>query len=180
MSEEIKRQAVREAISALGLINPEAEDRLLALLRDQVDIHPRQISTGYRKEGEQLSKDEKKALGLRSNAFFSRQAFEDLTEDGRHEPLMAHETVLLRATFTLAANRYRTLESFKTSELNSIKAFQGIKYDVMQMSCPVCGPLDGKIVKIDEAPIFPMEGCTCDTANYGYAAHIDFLAEWND
>lgn len=100
MGEEIKRQAVREAITALGLIVSEAEDRMLALLRDQMDIHPRQISTIYRKEGEQLSRDEKKGLGLRSNAFLSRQAFEDLTEDGRDEPLTAHETVLLRATFT--------------------------------------------------------------------------------
>lgn len=69
MSADIKRQAIKEAISALGLIRPEAEDRMLALLRDQMDIHPRQISTGYRKEGEQLPKEEKKALGLRSNAF---------------------------------------------------------------------------------------------------------------
>lgn len=58
-----------------------------------------------------------------------------------------------------------------------MKAFQGIKYDVMQMSCPVCGALDGKI---EDAPIFPIKGCTCDTANFGYTPHMDFLAEWND
>jgi hypothetical protein len=128
VSNDIKRQAVREAISALGLIASEAEDRMASLLRDQMDIHPGQIATSYRKDGEQVSKEEKKALGLRSNAFLSRQAFGDLTEDGRNESLTAHETVLLRATFTY--NRYRTLESFKTSELNGMKAFQGIKYDV--------------------------------------------------
>jgi hypothetical protein len=50
----------------------------------------------------------------------------------------------------------------------------------MQISCPVCGPLDGEIIKIESAPIFPMEPCTCDTANFGYAAQMDFLAEWND
>lgn len=178
MSDDIKRQAIKEAISALGLIRPESEDRMLALLRDRMDIHPRQISTGYRKEGEQLSKEEKKALGLRSNAFLSRQAFEDLTEDGRDEPLTSHETVLLRATFTV--NRCRTLESLKTSELSDMKAFQGIKYDVMEMSCPVCGPLDGKVIRIEEAAIFPIEGCTCDTANFGYRPHMDWLAGWND
>ena len=175
--EDFKRQAVKEAISALGLIKPEAEDTMLSFLRDEMDIHPRQTVTGYRK-GEQLSKDEKRALGLRSNAFLSRRAFDELTEDGLEEPLKAHETVLLRATFSL--NRYRTLESLKAADVKSMKEFQGIKYDVLEMRCPVCGPLDGKVIQIEEASILPLKGCTCDTANFGYRAHMDFLAGWND
>ncbi|PZU78172.1 MAG: hypothetical protein DI546_04225 [Rhizobium sp.] len=178
MTEEIKRQAMREAISALGLIVPEAEEHMTAILRDQMDIHPRQIATDYRKHGEQLSKAEKNALGLRSNAFLSRQAFQELTEDGKEEPLTAHETVLLRATFTY--NRYRTLQSIQASDLVGTNVFKGVKYDVLNMSCPVCAPLDGKTIQLDEAPIFPMKGCVCDTANFGYRPDVDFLAEWND
>jgi hypothetical protein len=148
----VKREAVREAISALGLIKPEAEEVILSFLRDEMDIHPRQTITEYRK-GDQLSKEEKKALGLRSNAFLSRQAFEDLTEDGLQEPLKAHETVLLRATFTL--NRYRTIEGLKKLEIAAMKAFQGVMYDVLEMRCPVCGPLDGVVVQIEEVPSGP-------------------------
>lgn len=175
---DVKRSAVREAISALGLIVPEAEDTMLGFLGDQMEVHPRQTLTEYRKGGEQLSNDEKKALGLRSNAFLSSRAFEDLTEYGREAPLKAHETVLLRAAFTL--NRYRTLQSIKASDLVGTKVFRGVKYDVLSMGCLVCGPLDGKTIQIAEASIFPLRGCTCDTANFGYRPDVDFLAEWND
>lgn len=175
--EDFKRQAVKEAISALGLIKPEAEDVMLSMLRDEMDIHPRQTLTGYRKV-DQLSKEEKRAVGLRSNALLSRQAFEDLTENGLGAPLTAHETVLLRATFTL--NRYRTIEGLKKPEIKAMKAFQGIKYDVRGMSCPVCGPLNGKVIQVEDAEIFPLKGCACDTANFTYRPHMDFLAGWND
>ncbi|MBB2868595.1 UNVERIFIED_ORG: hypothetical protein GGI63_005239 [Rhizobium esperanzae] len=178
MCDDIKREAVDEAITRLGLIVPEAAGRMVSLLRDQIDIHPRQIATDYRKQGEQLSKEEKKALGVRSNAFLSRQAFEDLTQAGREEPLTAHETILLRATFTY--NRYRTLQSFKSEEWKNIKGFEGVKYDVLNMNCSWCRENDGRLVQIEDARVFPAEECTCDTANYGFRAHVDFLAGWND
>ncbi|MCR6502468.1 hypothetical protein MUO32_25915 [Shinella sp. CPCC 101442] len=174
---DIKRQAVREAISALGLIKAEAEDTIVGFLADEMEIHPRQTLTEYRR-GEQLSKDEKKAIGVRSNAFLSRQAFHDLTEAGLECPLKAHETVLLRATFTF--QRYQTIQSTKAAGLVGDKVFKGMKYDVLNMHCAICGPMDGKTIPIDEATIFPFPGCTCDTANWGYRADVDFLARWND
>ncbi|MQV12175.1 hypothetical protein GHL01_00250 [Sinorhizobium meliloti] len=174
---EIKRQAVREAISALGLIKPEAEDTILGLFADEMETHPRQTLTEYRK-GEQLTKEEKKAVGLRSNAFLSRQAFNDLTEAGLENPLKAHEAVLLRATFTF--QRYRSLQSIRSSGLVGDKVFQGVKYDILNIQCSVCGPLDGKTIPLDEATIFPLKGCTCDTANWGYRPDVDFLASWDD
>ncbi|MCF1464257.1 hypothetical protein FS827_23450 [Agrobacterium vitis] len=175
MSEDVKRLAVREAISRLELIVSEAEDRILFLIRDQLDIHPQQIAIDYRKNGEQLSKDEKKALGLRSSVFFSRQAYKDLTEEGCKKPLNAHETVLLRATFTY--NRYRTLESFKEDHWKNLKGFEGVKYDVMTMNCPWCRKMESKVVQVEDALIFPSEECICETANYGFRAQIDFLAD---
>ncbi|NKN34731.1 hypothetical protein HFC70_00005 [Agrobacterium sp. a22-2] len=175
---EIKRQAVREAISALGLLKPEAEDTIVGFLADEMETHPRQTLTEYRKGGEQLSKEEKKTLGLRSNAFLSRRAYDDLTEAGLEVPLKAHETVLLRSTFTF--QRYRSLQSIKASGLVGDKVFKGMRYDVLNMSCPVCGPLDGVTITLDEATIFPFEGCTCHTANWGYRPSVDFLAAWNN
>ena len=174
---EIKRQAVREAISALGLVKPEAEDTIVRFLVDEIETHPRQTLTQYRK-GEQLTKEEKNAIGLRSNAFMSRQAFDDLTEEGLVEPLRAHETVLLRATFTV--QRHSTIRQLMESGIVADKSFKGVKYDVLNMDCPVCGPLHGRIIQIEEASIFPLKGCTCATANFGYRADIDFLNVWND
>ncbi|WP_454623443.1 hypothetical protein [Brucella anthropi] len=81
----VKRQAVHEAVLSLGLLKPASEELLLSFLNDGTDVHPRQTLSDYRR-GEQLSKDEKKALGIRSNAFFSRDAFNDLTECGRKNP----------------------------------------------------------------------------------------------
>jgi hypothetical protein len=175
---EIKRQAVKEAISALGLIKPEAEDTIVGFLEDQMETHPQQTLAGYRKGGEQLSKEEKRALGLRSNAFLSCSAYKDLTEAGCAVPLKAHEAVLLRATFTY--QRYRSLQSIRASDLVGDKVFRGMKYDILNMHCPVCGPLDGKTIPLEEATIFPFKGCTCDTANWSYQPDIDFLARWNE
>lgn len=65
-ADEIKRQAVREAISALGRQAPgRGHDRRLPRPRDGNPTPP--ALTTYRK-GEQLTKEEKKAIGLRSNA----------------------------------------------------------------------------------------------------------------
>lgn len=172
---EIKRLAVREAISSLGLIKPETEDKIIGFLVDKMGNHPEQTLTDYRK-GEQLTKEEKKAIGLRSNAFMSRHAFEDLTEAGLQCPLKAHETVLLRVTFTLL--RYKALEHLKASGIATDKSFKGVKYDVLKTDCPVCGPLDGTTIRIDQAPVLPLKGCTCDTANFSYRPDIDFLEAW--
>lgn len=174
---EVKRQAVREAIAALGLVKPEAEDTIVGFLADEMETHPRQTLTQYRK-GEQLTKEEKNAIGLRSNASMGRQAFEDLTEVGLKEPLKAHETVLLRATFTVL--RHQTIRQLMTSGVVADKSFKGIKYDVLNRDCPVCGPLDGTTIKLDKASIFPLKGCACATANFGYRADIDFLDAWHD
>ncbi|MFT3790793.1 MAG: hypothetical protein QM741_06895 [Rudaea sp.] len=82
-------RAVRKAIAALGYIKASAETALIAMLQDIPVEHPKKICTAYRKEGEQLSRDEKQALGLRANAFMSRKAFDDLTDHGRDKPLEA-------------------------------------------------------------------------------------------
>lgn len=76
----------REAINRLGLLKKEAETIIYHLLDGRFVEHPRALSSAYRKDGEQLTNDEKRALGLRSNAFFSRKAFEELTTKGKDAP----------------------------------------------------------------------------------------------
>jgi hypothetical protein len=105
------RAWVDEAIQCLGYIKPEAASKIVKLIQDNESQHPKQISTSYRKEGEPLSGDEKKMLGIRSNAMMSKQALDDLTEKGRAVPLAAHEQTILRAS--LAWGRAKSISSEK-------------------------------------------------------------------
>src|SRR5260370_26946979 len=62
--------------------------------------HPKAIALAYRKIGEQISRDEKRSLGLRSNVFFSREALQSLTPAGLLKLQDAHVTTLLRAALS--------------------------------------------------------------------------------
>ena len=91
-------------------------------------------------------------------------------------PLKAHETVLLRATFTL--KRYQTILEARACKIDSFR--DEYKYDVLQLDCPKCRALDGTIINGADALIFPSDDCICDTANYSLQIYVDFLAGWND
>jgi hypothetical protein len=165
--------AAREAVQKLGLLVPKAEAIIWHMLDDRFEgHHPTEISTAYRKDGEQISKEEKKALGVRSNAFLSRKAFDELAENGRSTPLIAHETVLLRATFTLI--RYKSI--LNARQIESPVFNDEFKYDMLKLDCQACKELDGTVTKGDDAKIFPPDNCVCDTANYGLKPVIDFIA----
>ncbi len=162
--------AAREAIGSLGLVVSEAEDIIWHMLDFRLTEHPKVRATAYRKDGEQLSDHEKRALGLRSNAFLSRRAFAEITEVGMKFPLAAHEKVLLRASFSLF--RYRTIQD--TRKGNRLP--DTYKYYVLNMECPVCRDLDGKVTKGDDAYLFAVPGCQCETANYSLTNYVDWLA----
>jgi hypothetical protein len=164
--------AARESIDRLELLRPGAEDIIFHLLDGRLIEHPGKLCTAYRQDGEQLSKEEKRALGLRSNAALSRKAFGELTQKGRENPLRAHETVLLRATFTLS--RYQAIVRARGFDLPEF--CDDYRYSMLRADCDACAALDGMIVKGDAAAIFPPPGCTCDTANYGLEVSIDWLA----
>jgi hypothetical protein len=67
--------AARESVLRLGLVKPDAEGSIFRMLDVEMAEHPRSITTRFRQDGEQLSRDQKKIFGLRANAFFSRKAF---------------------------------------------------------------------------------------------------------
>lgn len=162
-----KLVAVDEAIGHLGLLRPEAAPAIAAMIDDLGSLSPRGIVTTYRKRGEQLSAEEKRALGVRSNAFLSREAYADLTAAGRDDPLSAHETTLLRAIFSVF--RAKTVN-------NAIEAgFDRFEYNGVDPSCPFCGR-SGVMVLAAEASILPDPACECPTANYSLNLNIDWLA----
>lgn len=140
-----------EAGRSLGYLKPDAVDMVVSFMGDELVVHPRETATGYRKRGEQIADDEKKALGIRKNAFMSRRALEDLTDKGRARPLDAHEVTTLRATFAMTRNR-------------NIRQANELGYDEFEISstgdgrCAACDALDGKVVKGADAPIFPRPG----------------------
>jgi len=135
-----------EALRSLGYLRPKAIDTVVFLMGDDLVVHPRETATGYRKGGEQISDDEKKALGIRRNAFMSRRALGDLTDKGRTRPLDAHEVTTLRATFAMSRSR-------KVAQANELG------YDEFKVSssldgrCAACDALEGKIFRGADAPI---------------------------
>lgn len=167
----IQMEAAREAVMQLGLIKPEAIPAFVSLMRGGMVEHPRSVTTAYRKEGEQLSRDEKKVAGIRANAFMSRQAFDELSDAGKAIPLTAHETTLLRAVFT--ENRFRRIaEPIPDSVAEN---FVGFKYDTLTNDCPFCRRVNGTIVQAAEVAVLPSSECVCPTANYTVGMSFDWL-----
>ena len=135
--------------------------------------HPRSVATAYRKGGEQLSREEKKALGVRANAFMSRQAADELTDAGKARALTAHETTLLRAGFT--ENRFNRLHAHDASPDSIMRYFDGFQYQTNATDCPFCKSVDGTVVQQEDAAILPSPECVCETANYSINRKIDWL-----
>tara|TARA_R100001132_G_scaffold25020_1_gene24825 strand:- start:56 stop:682 length:627 start_codon:yes stop_codon:yes gene_type:complete len=168
-------RAVNEAICRLGLLEPNTERTLIKLLNNSEGEHPRALACTHRKEGSQLSDDEKRAAGIRQNAFMSQIAFNELTERGREDPIHAHELSLLRAQFSLF--RYRT--ALSTREMmkrhRDHVGYIILKYDMFhQDTCACCQALNGKPVP-DNWGLLPPESCECTTAPYGLRTEVDFI-----
>ncbi|WP_395642772.1 hypothetical protein [Rudaea sp.] len=164
--------AVREAVLTLGYLIPSAEASIVALLQVAPVEHPRAVCTRYRKTGEQLSRDEKRALGLRSNAFLSRQAFNELTPRGRSVPLQAHEVTLLRAEFTRGRRRV-----ISTNIPADVRGFEYFKHDPSNGKCPACQRLKAMgRVQASQVQIMPPVDCAMDACNLCVSFRVDFMA----
>lgn len=168
----IKYEAAQEAVSHLGYLKPDAVQTIVSMMTGGMIEHPRSITPAYRKDGEQLSREEKKALGIRANGFMSRRAFDDLSEIVKSLPLTAHEATLLRAVFT--ENRFNRIMALDlTDELRPL--FDGFRYDAATLDCPFCRRVDGTVVTPESAAILPSPECVCETANYAISPKFDFL-----
>ncbi|RZF59005.1 hypothetical protein EWE75_24180 [Sphingomonas populi] len=171
----IEEAAAREAVEHLGLLTPEAITTIAQLLQGDMSEPPNALATRYRKEGEQISDADKRVLRIRRNGFLSRQALAEITPAGLSDPLAAHETTLLRATFTVIRHR-RVAEGAKLKERLG-KCFVGFAHETLNRDCAACNRLDGLVTDAANAAILPPVGCSCPTANYGISPKIDWLAD---
>lgn len=174
---EVIEIAVDEAIDHLGLVKPSARPAIIAMVRDERGQHPRALCTAYRKKGEQLSKPELKAIGLRANAFMSRNAYNELTEAGLAAPLDAHLNTVLRAFFSFARWRSLWQSALSVKDIDISVDRLSFHYDMLPPVCPTCTALHGTKVMPIDAHILPPPDCECETANYGINMKINWLAE---
>jgi hypothetical protein len=168
----IKLEAAREAVSRLGLLEPEAAETIASFMERGMVEHPRAIATAYRKDGEQLTPHEKRAANIRANAFMSRRAYGELTETGKACALRAHEVTLLRAMFS--EDRFARLSSPGLSG-GLMRHFDGFKYDAVSLDCPFCSRVNGTVVQPEAVAILPPDDCRCETANYSISPQVDWL-----
>lgn len=172
----IKSEAAREAVEQLGLLTTCAIPTIARLLQEEMRDHPRTITLAYRKEGEQVADAEKKALGIRKSSFLSRAALAEMTAAGLKDPLTAHETTLLRATFTL--NRHRCVAQDSKLKAQLGKRFAGFEHEAVNGKCPACNRLQGLVTQAAEAAIMPPTDCISGcTANYSIRPKIDWFAD---
>ena len=171
----IADDAAREAVETLGLLKVEAMQTIARLLDGTMSEHPRTITTRYRKEGEQITDVEKKALGIRKNGFLSIAARDEITELGLTDPLTVHEITLLRASFTVSRSM-RVQQWIELSEALG-KQFVGFKHETLHRDCPACNQLSDLATDEGHVHIIPPSNCAprC-TANYSIGYKIDWLA----
>lgn len=163
-------ECASEAIQALGYLRPRAAEVIADMIEEVMVNHPRSTTTTYRKNGEQISDVQKKALGIRKNAFFSRAALEELTEKGLSNPLDAHEITLRRATFS-----FLRVSAIRQGWDHGYDQFRHSSFDT---TCPACHALDDKITSGAQAQVFPAPECICATGRFGLSIHIDFIGEF--
>lgn len=155
-SEALARSAAEEAIQSLGYLKPSAVDTVIRLATASPELHPRAVTTAFRRQGDQLSPAEKKVLGIRANAFLSRQALDEMTDKGRAAPLDSHLLTVLRAGFTIG--RAATLARIASPTPNG-SYFVAEYAGFLGHRCTACSRLDGARVDPKTVSIFPPEGC---------------------
>jgi hypothetical protein len=158
---------VQDAVRELGYIKPEFDRPIAAVMEANEGQHPRAISLAYRKIGDQLTADEKRANGLRSNTFFSRESFESLTEKGICRIKEAHMLTMLHAVF--AYFRRRAIDDAAKNGFHQFTVFGAFK------DCPGCTKLNGSIVGANQAAMLPPDGCAREVCALSIFPYKNFL-----
>lgn len=157
----IVETAAREAIAGLGLIRLSALQTFTTLLASRDFKSAQEISRQYLACGEQLTRDEKLALGLGTTAHFSRAALLDLAPAGFVHAARAHELTLTRAIATL--RRQRLVAELDADAVGG-SALPGLRHVAAHDACRICSGLHGVVTDHLDAWIFPPDGCECDGA----------------
>ena len=156
---------VREAARALGYVREDCVEWLAAeIARCFNEGH---IDYCIRRAGTELSKEEKKALGLRTNTRFSREVASCLTEKGLQDPLRNFETTCLRIMHGLfhAANKriYQRMANHKYPIITGLEFREG-----HISPCKRAQQLNGKIFPIGEQSDLPLTGCDSEVCYCTY------------
>lgn len=159
-------EAIREAIETLGYLTPDSAGTISTLLKFCPIDSPRTVAAKYRQVGPQVSATEKRALGLRANAFLSQRAFNELTDKGRTIALRAHEVTLLRVIGT-----HSRMLAVDAGRRHGYSQFQ---YAGMFNDCRACRRLNRLIVGDDQVHIFPPEDCDRESCIVAVEIYVDF------
>lgn len=163
---EAREFSAREAVRSLGYLKASFLPTLLPLIDLCGGHHPRQVATTYRKMGDQISKEEKRALGMRANAFMSRDMLDALTDRGRANAVEALTSTLTRAFFT-------------RSRLASLRLGEDIPYSswhyaAMFSGCEGCQRLNKVLAVREPNSALPPVDCFRDGCAIMIRLDIDF------
>ena len=170
----MREKAAIEAVHRLALLKPQAVPTLIMLMANSQGEHPRTSCSAFRKQGTQLSDDEKRTLKIRVNASMSRCALGEISTLGMADPIRAHELSLLRASFAIF--RHRNAKSTAQMMLDHPDHPIEITYEIFHPdACDDCNARHGSPVPHDWG-LFAPDDCTCITAPYGLHVTVDFFA----
>jgi hypothetical protein len=141
----------RDAIDRLGYIRPEFDGTIAVLLEQSRSRGPAAAADWYHAVGEQISLQEKQALGLGSTTRFSRNALDALTERGRMYALRAH---LL--TLEHALRRVRWQDACKAAH---DQGTDRLKIMGPHRDCRGCLGLSGKHIASSDTTLLPPAEC---------------------
>lgn len=161
---------VDRSVRRLGYLKPEVAPQLAALMDEYEGHHPHQIARKFRQTGEPLSREAKKAIGLRTNADMTTEAVASLTDKGVTSPIKGIEVSLLDASF--AYFRQRSMQSFTGTESNSEATFHIRR---AWPDCPGCLRLHDQEIQPDQLNTLPPSDCANEACALGIRPHIDFI-----
>jgi hypothetical protein len=164
---------VREAIFKLGYVNPQYDHTLAILLDEFPGEHPFKIARWFRSQGEPLSEQERRKYGIRKTAYFSRAAFDSLTERGKQNPLHALDITLLRAS--LSYLRAKNIQSAKDRRNLTENATVVLSVLGTFPDCHGCNRLNKQRIDIDDvAALIPPADCNREACAIVVMPRVEF------
>ena len=149
---ETLRPFVQKSMSSLGLISPSEEEWVLDLFCANQSVRPEGVALISRKSPDQMSIDEKRAIGINPKAFMSHSYYAKLSEKGKASPLDALDATLSLCSFL--AYHARDIENMKRAGCTHATAAFGFPDE-----CKACKKIIGKKFRIDDIPQIPLPGC---------------------
>lgn len=161
---------VEEAIDWFGLFRPEA----VPYLADGVKTFMYQGNVGYelRRDGEELTDEEKRANGLAPRTRMSRAFWNALSNKGRAEPIRAPEVFFNRITSNLyREGKHRQMdESYWRFNRGGVPGFwDEVVFRVIEDRCCVAAArLNGSIIRTPNRSRLPLANCDRDVCHCRY------------